>query len=355
MHPAPHSLLGAALALALSSLSAAPAQAAGLNAYTRADLVSDGSVPAAHLDTHLVNAWGLAFNPTGYSWVANNGTGTSTLYDGNGVPQSLVVTLPAGAAPTGMVYNGSADFVVSSGGLSGAAPFLFANEGGTISAWSPAVAMTQAFDVVDASAGGAVYKGLALASSGGQNRLYAADFAHNRIDTYGPDFAPVTTGGGFVDASMPAGYAPFNVQALNGELYVAYARQSGGADELDGAGYGAIDVFDTDGHLLRRLVAVGGALNAPWGMALAPATGFGAFSGKLLVGNFGNGWIEAYDPTTGAHAGTLSDSTGAALHIDGLWGIAFGNGVNSQPTTTLYYAAGPGGEAHGAYGRIDAQ
>jgi uncharacterized protein (TIGR03118 family) len=319
--------------------------------YTVTALVTDGTT-AANQDANLVNAWGVAFNPTGYVWVANNGTGTSTLYDGNGVAQSLVVTLPAGAAPTGIIYNGSTDFSFTVGAVSAPAVFAFASEGGTLSAWSPSITLTQAYDVVDNGAAGAIYKGLAVAATGSTHRMYAADFGRGEVDVFDATFAPITVAGGFVDATLPAGYAPFNVQAFGDKVYVAYAKKGAGPDEVDGAGLGLVDVFDTDGVLVTHLVATGGALDAPWGMAMAPATGFGDFSGKLLVGNFGNGWIEAYDPVTGTHAGTLTDKNGTPLHIDGLWGLAFGNGVNAQPTTTLFYAAGPGGEAHGAYGKI---
>jgi uncharacterized protein (TIGR03118 family) len=311
--------------------------------YTTTALVSDGTTAANH-DANLVNAWGVAFNPTGYVWVANNGTGTSTLYDGAGAAQSLVVTLPAGAAPTGIIYNGSSDFSFSVGALSGPAIFAFASESGTISAWSPGITLTQAYDVVDNGAAGAIYKGLAVAASGSSHRMYAADFGRGQVDVFDATFAPITVPGGFADPTLPTGYAPFNVQAFGDKLYVTYAKK--------GAGLGMVNVFDTDGVLVTHLVATGGALNAPWGLAMAPASGFGALSGKLLVGNFGNGWIEAYDPTTGAHAGTMTDRNGAPVFIDGLWGLAFGNGVNSQPTTTLFYAAGPGGEAHGVYGKI---
>lgn len=327
--------------------------------YTVHQLVSD-QAGLAHQDPNLVNGWGVAFNPSGYVWVANNGTGTSTLYDGNGVPQSLVVTLPAGVAgaatPTGIVYNGSGDFVVSDGTNSGAAAFIFVGENGTVSAWSPAVSLPDAFNVVDNGVStGAVYKGVALAATGGSHRLYAADFHNHRVDVFDATFAPMAVAGGFVDATLPSGYAPFNVQEIGGQIYVAYAMTTPGSDdETAGAGLGMVNVFDVDGNLVSHLIPAGGALNAPWGMAMAPAAGFGAFSGDLLVGNFGNGWIEAYGGT-GNHAGTLSDSNGNALHLDGLWGIAFGNGLNAQPTTTLFYAAGPSDEAHGVYGSLTAR
>ncbi|HZX26523.1 MAG TPA: TIGR03118 family protein [Telluria sp.] len=310
--------------------------------FTATSLVSDTS-GAAHADQHLINAWGLAFNPTAYVWVANNGTSTSTLYDGNGVPQSLVVATPD--APTGIVYNGSSAAFRGS-------PFIFDTESGAIAAWSPAVDRNNAVKIVDNSSKGAVYKGLALAAYNGVSYLYAADFHNKRIDVFDANFAAAAMPGNFSDPMLPAGYAPFGIQAIGDRIYVAYAqRASSGDDEVAGAGLGAVDVFDTAGMLVKRLV-LGGALNAPWGMALAPAN-FGSFSGKLLVANFGDGKINAYDPATGASAGVLSKTGGDAIVIDGLWGIAFGNGVNSQPANTLFYTAGPADEAHGLYGRID--
>ncbi|GJI94085.1 hypothetical protein RugamoR57_08030 [Duganella caerulea] len=305
-------------------------------------LVGDTAGSAAQTDAKLVNAWGIAFNPTGFVWVANNGSATSTLYDGNGVPQALVVATPP--APTGIVYNGSADFRAS--------PFLFATESGKIAAWSPTADRTNAPAVVDGAAAQAVYKGLAIATWNNAHYLYAADFHNNRVDVFDANFNKVALAGAFRDPALPANYAPFGIQAIGDRIYIAYAqRESGGDDEVAGAGLGAVDVFDTGGNLLKQL-AMGGALNAPWGMALAPSN-FGTFSGKLLVGNFGDGRINAYDTASGAMAGTLSKADGGAIAIDGLWGIAFGPGVNSQPTNTLFFAAGPGDETHGLYGRID--
>jgi uncharacterized protein (TIGR03118 family) len=341
--------------------------------FLATDVVRDtATAGVAHTDTHLVNGWGVAFNPNGYVWVANNGTNTSTLYDGNGVPQSLVVSLNNGlsgaADPTGIVFNGGTSFVLNStvaggafnahggysGALSGTSPFIFAGEGGTLTAWSPAVDTAHAYVVYDGSAGGAVYKGLAILT-GTTNRLYAADFHNRRIDVFDGTFAKITVPGGFTDANIPATYGPFNIQAIGGQLYVAYAKKDPASDdEVAGAGFGYVDVFDMDGTLVKRLVGAGGALNAPWGMAMAPAN-FGSFSNMLLVGNFGDGKINAYDPTSGALVGTLSKAGGQAIVIDGLWGIAFGNNLNNQPSNTLFYAAGPSDEAHGAYGRIDMQ
>jgi uncharacterized protein (TIGR03118 family) len=199
-----------------------------------------------------------------------------------------------------------------------------------------------------------VYKGLALASANGVQLLYATDFHNGRIDVFNTSFEPVTPPGNFVDPELPAGFAPFGIQAIGSRVYVAYAkRQAGEDDEQAGAGLGAVAVFDTTGNFIKQL-AVGGTLNAPWGIAIAP-DGFGALAGRLLVGNFGDGRINAFDAVTGAPAGTLAGADGKPLAIDGLWGIAFGNGVDNQPVNTLFFAAGPGNEAHGLYGRIDFQ
>jgi len=340
----------------------APAPGPTTQSYAATNLISDvnaSSNPYAtsNVDAHLVNAWGVAFNPNGFVWVANAGTSSSTLYDGNGVMQSLVVDIPAGAAgsanPTGIVFNGSSDFVVSQAGTSGASPFIFVGEAGTLSAWSPGVSLNAAITVFDGAAAGAVYKGLALASNAGANFLFATDFHNARIDTFNASFAKVTTAGGFTDPTLPAGYAPFGIQAIGGQLYVSFAKQDTAAhDNVDGAGLGLIDVFDVTGHFVKRLVDAGGALNSPWGMAQAPAN-FGPFSNALLVGNFGDGKINAFDAGTGALLGTLSKADGTPVVINGLWGIAFGNGLNSQPTNTLFFAAGPANETHGVYGRID--
>jgi uncharacterized protein (TIGR03118 family) len=311
----------------------------------------------SNADTHLVNAWGIAFNPQGFVWVANNGTSTSTLYDGAGVPQSLVVALPSGAAgsarPTGIVFNGSQSFQVTQGGVSGASPFIFVGEGGTVSAWSPGVNMNNAILVVDGSARGKVYKGLAISSQGGAPRLYATDFHNGVVDVFDANFAPVVGAGAFTDASLPPGYAPFGIQAIGSQILVSFAKQDAqGRNEVVGPGLGAVDVFDTAGNLTARLIAPGGKLNAPWGMTLAPA-GFGPFGNDLLIGNLGDGTINAFNPSTGALLGALADGSGAAIAIDGLWGLAFGNGINGQPTGTLFYAAGPSGGNNGVYGRID--
>ncbi len=366
------SIAAACLAAALAScgggsdmpMSAAPPMAVTppptlASTFATRTLVADSGTGAEHTDPRLVNAWGIAFNPAGFVWVANNGSASSTLYDGNGVPQSLVVAIPPGSAgpsnPTGIVFNSGAAFQVTQNGATGGSAFIFASENGTLAGWSPAVNRTNAVVAVDTGAGGAVYKGLAIAAFSGASYLYAADFRNGRIDVYDSTWQRVTLpGGSFSDPNLPAGYAPFGIQAIGGRIYVAYAQHAAGsADETRGSGLGIVDVFDAGGALMKRLVT-GGALNAPWGLAQAPAN-FGAASNMLLVANFGDGKINAYNVDTGAFAGTLTRAGGAAIVIDGLWGIAFGPGVNSQPTNTLFYTAGPGDETHGAYGRIDLQ
>ena len=342
----------AALALAFASASAAD------SVYAKRNLVSDGTIPAAHTDPNLINGWGVAFNPYGFVWVASADGNVSTLYDGLGNPQPLVVQIPSptmsiGGSPTGIVFNGSDKFVVSRNGLSGPSRFIFATEQGVIAAWSPAVDFTHAVRMVNNSASGAIYKGLAIGANGNIQLLYAADFRNARVDVYNTAFhrqglAP----GAFVDPYLPPGYAPFGIQAINGDIYVTYARQNADKDEeVAGPGLGYVDVYSPNGRLIRR-VASGGALNAPWGVAMAPA-GFGRFSNALLIGNFGDGRINAFEPVFNLPLGTLRDKDGKAIRIDGLWGIAFGNGLSVQPVNTLFFAAGPDDEEHGLYGRID--
>jgi uncharacterized protein (TIGR03118 family) len=340
-----------------------PAPPPALSAFTAANVVADSAGAAAHVDPNLVNGWGIAFNPTGFVWVANQGTSTSTLYDGRGNPQTLVVSVPAGAGgaagPAGIVYNGTQDFRVSAGAASGVAAFIFAGTGGTLSGWAPAVDRLHAVTTVDTATGGAAaaaaYTGLALASYNGINYLYAADFRNGRVDVYDPAWKKVTLpGGSFTDGGLPAGYAPYGIQAVGNRIYVTYAqRAASGPGENRGPGLGIVDVFDPSGALVKRF-ATGGVLNAPWGIAQAPA-GFGSAAGMLLVGNFGDGRINVFDPASGALVGVLAKADKTPIAIDGLWGIAFGNGINEQPATTLFYAAGPANGTHGAYGRIDPQ
>ncbi|KVX69067.1 TIGR03118 family protein [Burkholderia stagnalis] len=350
-----HTPLGAALAAVVLAGVVACGGSSHERQYAVSALVSNGAVPAAHVDANLKNPWGIAFNPKGFVWVADNGTQRATLYDGNGVPQSLVVTIPPGTSgdpsPTGIVFNGTTDFVVTQGAKSGPAAFIFAGEGGTLTAWSPAVSPTAAITVFD-SGGAAVYKGLAMAGNNGANFLYATDFHNNRIDVFDRTFAKVTPAGAFQDPSLPAGFAPFGIQAIGSKLFVTYAKQDAAAhDDVAGAGVGLVDVFSPSGQFLQRF-ATGGPLNAPWGVALAPAD-FGRFSHAVLVGNFGDGMLHAFDATSGMLLGTLQQGDGSAIVEPGLWGIAFGNGLNDQPANTLFFAAGPNDEADGLYGRID--
>jgi uncharacterized protein (TIGR03118 family) len=348
-------LIPAAL-ISLGLAFAGPAQA-DPNSYQVHNLVSDGGVPADHKDTNLKNGWGVAFNPTAVVWVADNHSGKSTLYDGNGVAQGLVVTIPAASgpsgtgSPTGIVFNASNDFQVTNGTTSGPSRFIFASEDGMISGWAPTVDGTHALKgVLNPDA---VYKGLALTGNGsGHFFLYAADFRGKKIDVYNSAFGAVTMPGGFIDKNIPNDYGPFNIQNIQGNLYVTYAKkQPGSDDEMAGPGLGFVDVFDADGNLIRRL-ARHGTLNAPWGVALAPA-GFGRFSNDILVGNFGDGTISAFNPRSGNFVGQMRTPDHKLLKIDGLWGIAFGNGILNQQTDTLFFAAGPNDEDNGVYGRIE--
>jgi uncharacterized protein (TIGR03118 family) len=339
------------------------------SSYSVTKLVSDSAgTGTVSTDTHLVNPWGIAFPLSGVAWVANNHTGTATLYDGNGKPQPnanpRIVQMPAGPGgaafdPTGIVANSSStDFVVSSGSSSGVAKFIFSGEGGMIAGWNPGVDANALLSYTDAS--GAVYKGLAVANNGTANFLYATDFHNNKVDVFDATFTKQSTFA-FVDPTLPAGYAPFGIQAIPGrtggvppQLYVTYAQQQGPDNRINtiGAGLGLVDVFDANGVFVKRLIPVGGALNAPWGLALAPSD-FGTLADALLVGNFGDGKINAYDPSSGQLIGTLQDSSGAAFAAPGLWGIAFGNGAANQARNALFFAAGVNNEADGIYGRID--
>jgi len=349
-----------AMALLTSiALAAAPAAYADPEGrYAVRKLVSDEANVAEHQDTNLVNSWGIAFNPFGFVWVANAETGKSTLYDGNGVPQSLVVTIPpkGGATqgnPTGIVFNGGNTFLTTQAANS-FARFIFVTEDGVLAAWAPTVNPTQAILIKDNSPSGAQYKGLALSAGGKVQLLYATDFHNGKIDVWDSSFAPVTLpAGAFSDPKVPAGFAPFGIQAINGNLYVTYAKQDADRhDDVAGKGLGYVDVFDPNGQLLDRFISKG-PLNAPWGLALAPA-GFGEFGNTLLVGNFGDGRINAFDLVSGKHLGALKGANGRPLEIDGLWGLAFGNGLNDQPVNTLFFTSGPDDEEHGLYGRIDA-
>ena len=333
------------------------------SAYSSTNLVGDtGAAGALTVDPNLVNPWGIAFGPTSPAWVANNHSGTSTLYNGNGSAQALTVALPAGFNPTGIVFNSSTDFVVTSGANSGAARFIYSGEGGMLAGWSPVANASNAISMYTA-ADGAVYKGLAIANNGTGNFLYATDFVNGKVDVFNASFAKQAssaTSFTFTDPKLPAGYAPFGIQALKSgasgatQLFVTYAKQQSPptADNANGPGLGLVDIYDTNGQLVKQLVPTGGALNAPWGVALAPAA-FGTLSNAVLIGNFGDGKINGYNPATGVFLGTVTDSTGTAFAAPGLWGIAFGNDAVNQPHAALFFAAGTNNEANGLYGRID--
>ena len=339
-----------------------------VTSYAVTSLVSDQAGMALTQDANLVDGWGIVFAPGAAVWVNDNGTNKSTLYDGNGVVQGLVVSIPPGtstmnlpggtANPTGIVFNGTTGFQVSQNGVTAAASFIFVGEEGTISGWAQTVNATTAVKVVDNSAAGAVYKGVGiLTPSSGPSLLFAANFHAGTVDVFDSTFKPTTVPNGFTDPNLPAGYAPFNVQVINNMVFVAYAQQNSTAspanfNENDGAGLGFVDEFDTTGKFIMRFDAPGGHLNAPWGLAIAPA-GFGSLSGDLLVGNFGDGSISAYNASTGAYVGKLMTGANTTFSVAGLWGIGFGNGAFNQPATTLFFAAGPNQETHGLYGRID--
>lgn len=322
--------------------------------YKQANLVADQAGVAAQTDPNLVNAWGIAFSPTGPFWIANNHSGTSTLYDGSGALQPLVVTLPAApgiagpGSPTGTVFNSTSDFVI---GGSGPSVFIFASEDGTLSAWNAASGKAGVI-VADRSALGAVYKGLAIAATASGNFLYATNFHAGVVDQFDAGFHLV---GSFTDTSMPAGFAPFGIQNIGGSLYITFAKQLApdNHDDQSGPGNGFVDVFTPAGVLIKRLVSHG-PLNSPWGLALAPV-GFGQFSSALLVSNFGDGHISAFNPTTGNFLGQIQDASGKPVLIDGLWGLTFGNGGKAGPATTLFFTAGPGAESHGLFGTLTLQ
>jgi uncharacterized protein (TIGR03118 family) len=350
----PHrALLVMALVLGAAVVAASPLTAAERNSYTVTALVSDQPGVAAHTDPNLVNAWGLTSGPTTPWWVSDNGTHKSTLYRGSdGLPQALVVSVgqaPDGG-PTGAVFNPTAGFVLPTGGK---ALFIFDSEDGKVRGWNLAQApLTNSVVVADRSNVDAIYKGLAIADTSAGPRLYAADFHNARVDVFDGNFGLVP--GGFVDASLPSGYAPFGIQTIADRVFVTYAKQDADAeDELAGQSLGFVDVFSTAGDLLGR-VAQHGQLNAPWGLALAPSS-FGRFAGDLLVGNFGDGQINAYEELPNghfAHRGELRSADGGSISIDGLWALQFGKAGNNGPAGTLFFTAGPDEETHGLFGSI---
>jgi len=344
--------MATAAAVATTMTGAAAASPQTMTTFQQVNLVSDQPGVALLTDPNLVNAWGLAASGTSPLWVADNGSNLATLYTGASslsiVPLVVSVT---GGAPTGQVFNGGAGFVVSNNGIMGPARFLFDSEDGTIEGWNPTVSPT-ATEVPVNNGANAVYKGLAMATaSDGNSYLYATNFRTGRVEVYDSTFTPVELPGGlFTDPKMPAGYAPFDLAEIDGQLYVTYAEQDSALhDDVAGQGHGFVDVFTNDGAFVRRLVSHG-ALNSPWGLAVAPAS-FGTFAGDLLVGNFGDGHINAYNVATGDHVGELRQANGKPIVIDGLWGLRVGNGTFAG-TGEVAFSAGPDGETHGLLGKI---
>jgi len=330
--------------------------------YQQTNLVSDLPNVAKFQDSNLVNPWGLSHSPTSPWWISDNGTGVSTLYKGDGTAVPLVVTIPPPAggtssAPTGNVFNGTSGFVVTEGGVSGPSRFIFATEDGTISGWNPTVDQTHAILAVDRSTVshggfvGAVYKGLAIAG----NSIYATNFRFGTVEMFNSSFNLVKS---FTDSKLANTcplpnqcYAPFGIQNIGGNIYVTFAVQDAEHhDDVAGPAHGFVDVFDTSGNLIRRLI-LHGRLNSPWGLAHAPAD-FGRFSNDLLVGNFGDGRINAYDLNTGEFLGQLRDQTNTPITIDDLWGLSFGNDGNAGKHNELFFTAGINDEADGLFGKI---
>jgi len=311
-------------------LGAGAASAGNIGPFTETVLKTNAT------DPDLVNPWGISFSGTSPFWISDNGTGKATLYNSQGVKQGLVVSMPVGSEDlTGQVFNGASSF--------NSDLFIFATESGTITGWRGSLGTTaeQLFAV-----GGAAYKGLAVSTD--KSTLFAADFAQGTIDV----FSSAGLTGTFSDPTLPVGFAPFNVQNLGGTLFVTFAKVGPTGDDVAGAGNGFVSTFNPTTHTFTRLISQG-ALNSPWGLALAPA-GFDSVGGDLLVGNFGDGLINAFNPTTGALIGTLADLGSNPIVNDGLWAITFGNGGSGGLTNTLYLTAGPNGETGGLFAQINA-
>jgi uncharacterized protein (TIGR03118 family) len=334
--------------------------------FTQTNLVSDGSVSAVTTDTNLVNPWGVAFSPTSPFWVADNGKGVATLYDGAGTPKTaagfsaITIAVPNGqpmppdgsTSPTGEVFNPTSGFAITANGVTAPSVFIFATEDGTISGWNPNVNAGSTVLAVDNFDGGngAVYKGLAIGQTDEGSFLFAANFRNGTVDVFNSDFQPVKS---FTDPKLPDGFAPFNVQVLDNHLFVTFALQDDAKhDDVSGPGNGFVDEFDLEGHLLHR-VASGGVLNSPWGLAIAPS-GFGEFSHDLLVGNFGDGTINVFDPKTDHFLGKLEGADGTPIQITDLWSLVPGNaGANTDPHK-IYFTAGLENEQHGLFGSLTA-
>jgi len=339
-------------------MSATPA-AAGSGGYVETDLASDIPGRAPQTDSSLVNPWGLVRGPTTPWWTSDNGTGLSTLLKADGTrfpvpfnPVNVPMADCSGTGtPTGIVFDGGGSFnFTDCTGTARHGRFMFSTEDGSIVAWD--APMTTAVTVVGPSSA-AVYKGLAIGSNSTGTFLYAANFRAGSVDVFNTSFQHATLAGSFSDPGIMRGFAPFGIANLGGLLYVTYAKQDATKhDDVAGPSNGFVDVFDTNGNLVRR-AATRGRLNSPWGVAIAPA-GFGRFSGDLLVGNFGDGRINVIDPATGEFIDQLRGPDNRALVIDGLWAIVFGSGsTNSGPANALFFTAGLDGESHGLFGRID--
>ena len=336
--------------LLAAALFAAPCAWAGT--VTQTNLVSDGAISAKFTDPNLKNAWGISYSPTGPFWVSDNATGLTTVYKTDGSVQSLVVTVPSAngtdtGTPTGQIFNGTTGFVVSQGGKSGAALFIFATEDGTISGWAPSVNGGSAVVAVNRAAQGASYKGIALyTDQSGKNYLLATDFHGGTIDVFDASYNLVSS---FRDTKLPKAYSPYNVAVLNGNIYVAYARvDKARHDSLPGKGFGIIEEIKSTGEVEASFKH--GTLNGPWGMAIAPKS-FGSLSGDLLVGNFGNGTISVFTNSL-SPMGVLKNAKGKKLVIDGLWGLIPGNGGSGGDASAIYFSAGPNDEANGLFGSL---
>lgn len=321
-----------------------PSVCSAQNSYSQHNLVSDIPGLATHTDPNLVNPWGIASSSSSPFWVSDNGKDVSTLYNSTGMRLPLVVSIPPGA-PTGVVFN-------NAGGTFNSDVFLFATETGAIVGWRGSLGTTAEI-LANNSGTGAVYKGIATATVNNNAYIYATDF-HNGSITVLPNTGAPPLSGNFTDPNLPAGFAPFNIQNINGQLFVTYAQQDAAKhDDVAGPGNGFVDVFDLNGNFIHRLIS-DGVLNSPWGLAIAPGD-FRAFSNDLLVGNFGDGTINAFDPVTGAFLGTLHGSNGP-ITIEGLWGLRVGNGGNGGDPNSVFFTAGiPGNgeiEDHGLFGRI---
>lgn len=381
--PAALTALGALMVAACggdgsSSGSASPAASAGSQStstvYSDAALVVDKAEVVASsktVDANLQNPWGIAVATGLPFWIADNNSNLATLYSGTGTVETQEVTgsaatgiaIPASAAgvqanPTGQVYNGSGSFLITTNKGQETALFLFAGEGGTIAGWasdSGSAAVTAYDDGVTNGANHAVYKGLALGTVNGATFLYATDLHNSKIDVFDTNFAkPADMQAKFVDPTIPQGFVPFGISAVGNQLYVTYAMQDTAKhDEVPGAGLGYVDVFDFSGNFVSRFASAG-ALNAPWGIAMAPS-GFGSIAGDVVIGNFGDGKINIFKPNgtqLATSVGPLTGSNGQPFAFQGLWSLVFGNGDSDKPLTTLFYTAGFANQMDGVFGSI---